>query len=222
MIRLPVRFTADDITQHQDSVLRLEREDRALLLVDCDGDCGPGQNRVIDERIAPVVRAARSAGLLCVHLFLDISRPYPAINDELHHGRRASPRQLHAEFSPGWRPIIAPTDADLVIGKTGQDAFATSSLGDELGARAIHTILLAGFSFKSCLFHTAFGGFNNGYRAVVQRDGIDPPGENEWPDSRDHSLAEGGWVRRVLLRQIEDHLGYTATCADAAAALEAS
>ena len=39
-------------------------------------------------------------------------------------------------------------------------------------------------------------------------------------DTQDSSLPEGGWVRLVLTRLIEDHLGYSSTCQELVNACE--
>jgi hypothetical protein len=59
-VTLPVRFTANEGVGHQFDTLALTPGASALLLVDCDGDCGPAGNRVIAANISPALRAARS------------------------------------------------------------------------------------------------------------------------------------------------------------------
>jgi hypothetical protein len=80
------------------------------------------------------------------------------------------------------------------------------------------SMVMAGFRFKSCLFYTAVGAFERNYRAILLRDGTDPPGSNEFADTVDASLPGGGWVRTILTRFLEDHLGYSSTCAELIAA----
>jgi len=64
------------------------------------------------------------------------------------------------------------------------------------------------------LFYTMVGAFENNYRAVFLRDGTHPPGENEFRDTLNYELPEKGWVRLVLTRLIEDHLGSSSTCTE--------
>lgn len=47
-------------------------------------------------------------------------------------------------------------------------------------------------------------------------------GENEFPDTIDDNLPEKGWVRLVLTRLIEDHLGYSSTCQELTEAIKSS
>ena len=105
-----------------------------------------------------------------------------------------------------------PSPSDLVIGKTEQSGFIGTDLDTSLRGLGVDTLLAVGFSFKSCLFQTIVNAFQHNYRAIFLRDGTDPPGTNEFPDTGDESLPEKGWVRLVLTRLIEDHLGYSSTC----------
>lgn len=100
------------------------------------------------------------------------------------------------------------------MGKRGQSGFIGTDLDQSLRDCGIETLLAVGFSFKSCLFYTLVNAFQCNYRVVFLRDGTDPQGTNEFPDTGDSSLAAGGWVRAVLTRLIEDHLGYTSTCGE--------
>ena len=109
---------------------------------------------------------------------------------------------------------VEPQEGDVVIEKNGQNGFRETSLDFCLRTLGIETLLAVGFSFKSCLFYTLVGAFEHNYRVVFLRDGTHPPGENEFPDTRQRCAAGKGWVRLVLTRLIEDHLGYSATCAD--------
>ena len=102
----------------------------------------------------------------------------------------------------------------MVIGKREQSGFVGTDLDAVLGRLGVDTLLAVGFSFKSCLFQTLVSAFQHNYRVVFLRDGTDPPGTNEFPDTGNDSLLDKGWVRLVLTRLIEDHLGYSSTCAE--------
>lgn len=106
----------------------------------------------------------------------------------------------------------------MEIAKCAQSGFRDTYLDRYLRAWGIDTLLVVGFSFKSCVFYTLVGAFERNYRAILLRDGTDPEGTNEFGDTRDDGLPERGWVRLVLTRLIEDHLGYTSTCAEVRAA----
>ena len=217
-IELPVRFTGrDDITQPERTTLHLPTDRTAFLLVDCNGDCGDGCNRVIRTNIAPALQAARAVGIKGVFIYGEprILAPAsrPAEYHELRRGTPLHPQQIRPS-QPEWDASIAPRADEPIFAKRAQNAFVGSQLDSWLRAWQIDTLIAVGFSFKSCLFYTAVGAFERGYRVVFLRDGTDPPGENEFQDTVNPDLDDGGWVRLVLTRLIEDHLGYSATCAD--------
>jgi nicotinamidase-related amidase len=149
---------------------------------------------------------------------------HKAIQTELHQIRRGHSYQPRPwkPASPKWVPGVEPHDKDAVIEKNGQNAFRGTSLDFYLRATGIETLLCAGFSFKSCLFYTMISAFEHNYRVVFLRDGTHPPGENEFLDTKDENLSEKGWVRLVLTRLIEDHLGYSSTCYELGQAIESA
>jgi nicotinamidase-related amidase len=139
-----------------------------------------------------------------------------SINLELHATRRGRTRKQTAWPlpQPEWFPGVEPQAGDPIIEKCGQNAFRETSLDFYLRTNNIETLLCVGFSFKSCLFYTLVGAMERNYRVVFLRDGTHPPGENEFRDTGNDELAEKGWVRLVLTRLIEDHLGYSSTCVE--------
>jgi hypothetical protein len=56
-----------------------------------------------------------------------------------------------------------------------------------------------------------YGARHHNYRVILLRDCTIPPGDGEFPDMRDSTNPEGGWMRFVFLRQFETNIGYTAT-----------
>jgi len=119
---------------------------------------------------------------------------------------------------PEWNRGIEPQDGEPVIIKNGQNGFRATSLDQCLRVKGIKNLICVGFSFKSCLFYTMVSAFEHNYRVIFLRDGTHPPGENEFRDTRNDELPEKGWVRLVLTRLIEDHLGYSSTCTELRAA----
>jgi nicotinamidase-related amidase len=216
-LELTVRFTGEYEDQAAYTTLNLEIAKTAFLLVDCiydDPESGVGQ--VLSQTIAPTLDAVRSVGMKPVFVYGgDHGDPY-AINLELHGTRRGRTRKP-APWPlpmPQWFPEIEPQAEDPVIVKCGQNAFRETSLDFYLRTNGIETILCVGFSFKSCLFYTLVGAAEHNYRVVFLRDGTHLPGENEFRDTVNEDLAEKGWVRLVLTRLIEDHLGYSSTCTE--------
>ena len=220
-IELPVRFTGLSESRSEFTTLRLATDRTAFLLVDCNGDCGDDCNAVIRTHIAPALQAARSVGIKGVFVYgeerLLAPASRPAEYHELRRGKPLRPQQIRPSH-PEWAEPIAPLDDEPLIAKRAQNAFVGSQLESWLRGWQIETLIVVGFSFKSCLFYTAVGAFERDYRVVFLRDGTDPPGGNEFRDTVDPALDEGGWVRLVLTRLIEDHLGYSSTCAELIAA----
>ena len=104
------------------------------------------------------------------------------------------------------------TKATLSSARRSRAPFIGTDLDTSLRGLGVDTLLAVGFSFKSCLFQTLVNAFQHDYRVVFLRDGTDPPGTNEFPDTGTDLLPDRGWVRLVLTRLIEDHLGYSSTC----------
>ncbi|PYE56377.1 nicotinamidase-related amidase [Deinococcus yavapaiensis KR-236] len=192
----------------------------ALVLVDCDGG-GHGrydQATKLDV-IAPALHAARSAGVKVVYLH---NAP----------GGEGGPRNVHRELHglregkerlgpPGWKPLrpsylpeLAPTELEPEFQKAHQNGFRDTALDAYLRSWDVDSLVLVGFSLKSCLYHTAWAAQERNYRVIVLRDATCPPGAKEFPDTLDPSLEEGGWTRHVLLRLLETNVGYTATSRD--------
>ena len=225
ILELPVRFTGPSEDLHQYTTLHLEISKTAFLLVDCTFENPPesGVGRVLRETLAPTLAAVRSANVKSVFIYGgDHGDPY-SINLELHGTRRerARPQISWPLPQPSWIPGIEPQMGDAVIEKCGQNAFRATSLDFYLRTNGIETLLCVGFSFKSCLFYTLVGAAEHNYRVVFLRDGTHPLGENEFPDTLNEALPEKGWVRLVLTRLIEDHLGYSSTCTELIAACKA-
>jgi nicotinamidase-related amidase len=215
-LKLPVRFTSNDGVNHTFDTLLLPPKKSALLLVDCNGDCGPLCNKVIEDMIAPVLQAARLIGVKPIFIYGDGWLPDGANSraGEYHKTRRGFPPDIESwrPSQPIWTDSIKPLESEPLIAKKAQNAFVATFLDLYLRSHDIETLFLVGFSFKSCLFYTTVGAFERNYRVVFLRDGTDPPGTNEFTDTIDPNLAEGGWVRTILTRLIEDHLGYSSTC----------
>jgi nicotinamidase-related amidase len=215
VLGIPVRFTGANEDEHEYTTLNLDVQRTALLLVDCfDDDPNSGVGQVLQKTIRPTLAAVRAIGMRAIFVYGGDHNDPGAINLELHgtrrgRNRRQTPWPLPL---PEWLPGVAPLAGDPIIEKCGQNAFRETSLDFYLRTNQIETLLCVGFSFKSCLFYTLVGAAEHNYRGIFLRDGTHLPGENEFPDSRNDALEEKGWVRLVLTRLIEDHLGYSSTC----------
>jgi len=222
-IRVPVRFTSTTEALVEYQTITVETDSTAFLLVDCDGDCGPLCNQVIEKHIAPTLHAVRTVGIKPIFLY---GEPLPdgphSMPGELHWTRRneQQPPVSWQPSQPSWASSIRPLPDEPTLAKSAQSGFVNTYLDRYLRAWGIDTLLVVGFSFKSCLFYTLVSAYEYNYRVIFLRDGTDPLGTNEFPDTINPALPDKGWVRLVLTRLIEDHLGYSSTCAAIIAACQ--
>jgi nicotinamidase-related amidase len=213
-LNLPARFTGNDAQQHMFTTIPLETEKMGFLLVDCNGDCGKECNQVIEQTISPALAAIRNAGIKAIYLY---NEPLPdgrqSMEQEIHRLRRGQPPSEvpWRSSAPVWSASIRPNPDEPIIGKCAQSGFVNTFLDRYLRSWGIDTLITVGFSFKSCLFYTMIDAFHLNYRVIFLRDATNPPGTNEFVDTINPELPEQGWVRLVLTRLIEDHLGYTST-----------
>ncbi len=223
-LSLPVRFTGHQEHEAQFDTLSINISKTAFLLVDCTFENPPESSvgQVLRKTIAPTLEAVRSIGMKVVFIHGDEHGDAKSMFTELHRTRRKQKYKPRAwqPTTPVWIPSIEPTEKDTIIEKNAQSAFRATSLDHHLRTAGIETLICVGFSFKSCLFYTMVGAFEHNYRVIFLRDGTHPQGENEFADTLDDSLPEKGWVRLVLTRLIEDHLGYSSTCQELSDAIK--
>ena len=94
-------------------------------------------------------------------------------------------------------PSLYPLDSEIVIDKPGKGAFYATSLGDDLKAHDISTLLVCGVTTEVCVNTTVREANDRGYRCVVLADGC----ASYFPEFHDMGLkmikAQGGifgWV----------------------------
>lgn len=93
--------------------------------------------------------------------------------------RNATPERraaMHAD-SPTTQiaDAIAPQDGDIVVRKQRVGAFSTTDLHEQLQARGIDTLLLAGISTSGCVHSTVLDAFDRDYRVIVLADACADP-----------------------------------------------
>ena len=230
-LALPVRWyrgagyyqkqAQDDGLVH--ATLDLELERTAFMIV--DSDCGSG-NPYVEEGIAPALAAAREAGMHVIYIHNDFSlcdEP-GSIKREIHGTRwgdaeagtrGAPPRE---PVKPGYSPSIQPLPHEPDFPKREWSGFHETHVDYHLRCHGIESLVAVGFSQRSCLYFTCAGAVEHNYRVVMLRDCTSSA---EYPDTVDESLEEGGWLRKVMLRNFEHVVGYTSTSAEFAGALRA-
>jgi nicotinamidase-related amidase len=77
---------------------------------------------------------------------------------------------------------VAPADGDIVVRKVRVGAFGTTDLDEQLRARGVDTLVLAGISTSGVLLSTVRDGYDRDYRLLVLADAsADPqPGVHEF------------------------------------------
>lgn len=214
-LTLPVRFYGSD-----QATLTLDLKTMAVMVV--DANVAPA-HPVVTENIAPVLQRARALGIRVFYFHEDgYGTGGPAdITRELHgqrHGDLLDPLFFEPPqwtgARPTYHPTIAPTPDEADFPKSSKDGFQSTNADYYLRSWGLTTLLAVGFALRSCLYHTCMGARHHNYRVILLRDCTTPPGDGEFPDTRDERNPEGGWMRFVFLRQFETNIGYTATGSD--------
>lgn len=142
----------------------LSPEHTALLLIDLQEEyfLPGGPNELPDgpaalRNAAALLDEARAAGVHVLHV------------------RHLCEYRTGDGFRPGSpgaeiRPEVAPTSGEPVIDKRLPSAFAGTPLADELSARGVETVVVAGFMTATCCTATAREAVGRGYRTVFASD----------------------------------------------------
>jgi nicotinamidase-related amidase len=159
------------------------------------------------EPIAAVLKAARENAMLVVHTR---EGHLPDLSDApLAKIERGAPRLRIGDPGPMGRilirgeaghdiiPALYPAAGEIVIDKPGKGAFYATSLGDDLKAHNISTLLVCGVTTEVCVNTTVREANDRGYRCVVLADGC----ASYFPEFHEMGLkmikAQGGifgWV----------------------------
>lgn len=178
---------------------RLDPRRTALLLMDYQ----PGIVSRIEDGDALVARAqeaiaaARAAGATVGYVrvaFTDAD--FDAMPDGAPMARvKQMPREaMHAD-SPGTQvdQRVAPAEGDIVVRKTRVGPFLTTDLDEQLRARGIDTLLLAGISTSGVVLSTVRDAHDRDYRLYVLADATADP----LPD------VHAALIEKILPRQAE-------------------
>jgi len=199
--------------------IELDLTTTALLIIDMQRDFmepgGFGETLGNDvsqlaravKPIAAVLQLAREIGMLVIHTreghLPDLSDAPPAkiergapslrIGDPGPMGRIL----IRGEAGHDIIPALYPVEGELVIDKPGKGAFYATSLGADLKAREIDTLLVCGVTTEVCVNTTVREANDRGYRCVVLADGC----ASYFPEFHEMGLkmikAQGGifgWV----------------------------
>lgn len=157
--------------------------------------------------IGAVLKAARETGMMVVHTreghLPDLSDAPPAkiergapslrIGDPGPMGRIL----IRGEAGHDIIPALYPVEGEIVIDKPGKGAFYATTLGADLKARDIDTLLVCGVTTEVCVNTTVREANDRGYRCIVISDGC----ASYFPEFHEMGLkmikAQGGifgWV----------------------------
>ncbi|MGH2562585.1 MAG: cysteine hydrolase family protein [Thermomicrobiales bacterium] len=246
-VRLPVRhfrlFPAAAPHGETDQIEVFDARESALLLIDVyhAAETPVAQElvhsawdrefwRIVDDRLVPLIAAARAAGLPVVYamnsaprIALDRSAYGRCFHDSLGFDPAidfAEPDVDPLEFYRGAPvqlaipPQIAPTPGDYYVRKHTYSGFFETRLDSVLRNLGARTLICAGFATDCCILFTIADAVFRGYRPILLRDctlGAELPDEI------------GAFARtRRTVSSIEGFLAPSATSADAIEALSAS
>ena len=210
-LKLQVRWYSN-ATQH--STLELEVNRTAFMIV--DSDCGSG-NEYVEKGIAPALVAAREVGMKVVFIHNDFSLVDEpgSIKREIHGTRWGNPEAAtklppsqRIPLKPNYSPSIQPLPHEPDFPKREWSGFHETHVDYHLRCYDIKNLIAVGFSQRACLYQTLAGAVEHNYRVIMLRDCTYSA---EYPDTVDESLPEGGWLRKVMLRNFEHIIGYTST-----------
>jgi len=185
-----------------------DRQRTALLVMDLQADIvgmlGDEANALLD-RTAPLIEAARAAGVPVIYVVLGFRPGYPEVsaNNAGFSAIRGTGRFLGA---PGADipAAIAPREGDIVVTKHRVSAFHGTDLDMILRAKGIDTLLLTGIATSGIVLSTVCHAADADYRLAIARDCV---------ADRD---AE---VHRVLFDKVFTRRATIVTAAEAIAAL---
>ncbi|PXX89615.1 cysteine hydrolase [Marinobacter vulgaris] len=129
----------------------------ALIMIDCQNTYREGIMKLegVEEALEEarkLLEKARAEGVPVFHIRHDSGpgSPYD-VNDRI--GAIAD--------------IVAPKEGEPVITKNFPNSFVQTDLDEQLKAKGVKNIILAGFMTHMCVNSTAHGGFNLGYAPTV-------------------------------------------------------
>ena len=220
-IQLPVRWYSgygpDNPDGNRFDDLDLPLETTAFMIV--DSDCGKG-NPCVEEGIAPALKSARAVGMhvFFIHNDFSLCDEPGSIKREIH-GTRWGNKDAADRPAPERRPLLAEL---LAVDSAPRPRARLSQAGVVGVSRDPHRL--------SPALPRHQDPDRRGILAAVlpllhlcRRGGTQLPGGDvaglhpcrlSTPIQMDDSLPEGGWLRKIMLRNFEHVVGYTSTSAE--------
>lgn len=152
----------------------------ALLIIDAQQGLLDGTDAIPDaslvlERLAAILAAARSAGVLIVHLQND-----------------GGPGTMDEPETTGWfiHPRVAPRQDEVVLRKTGDDGFEGTELETVLAGNHVTRIAVAGLLSEMCVSATVRGALRRGIEVMLVHDAHGTYNLDDIPSSIVSRVAE--------------------------------
>ena len=129
----------------------------ALIMIDCQNTYREGIMKLEGvehalEEGKKLLDRARAKGIPIFHI--------------RHDSGPGSPYDIHDHIG-AIADIVAPIEGEPVITKNFPNSFVQTDLDEQLKAKGVKNIILAGFMTHMCVNSTAHGGFNLGYAPTV-------------------------------------------------------
>jgi nicotinamidase-related amidase len=124
------------------------------------------------NRTARVIRAARGAQMMVLHVVVGFRPGYPEVSSRNVTFSKVRDHGLLAAGGDnlGIHPLVAPRFDEVVVTKHRVSAFAGTDLEMILRANSIETLLLAGIETSGVVLSTVCHGFDADYRIMVIDD----------------------------------------------------
>jgi nicotinamidase-related amidase len=131
--------------------------DSALIMIDCQNTYREGIMKLegVEDALEEgkkLLERARALGVPVFHI--------------RHDAGPGSPYDIHDHLG-AIADIVAPREGEPVITKNFPNSFVQTDLDEQLKAKGVKNIILAGFMTHMCVNSTAHGGVNLGYAPTV-------------------------------------------------------
>ena len=188
-----------------DEIAKLDPARTALLMMDYQ----PGiigrleDSEALVTRAQEAIAAARAAGATVGYVRVAFTdEDFEAMPDGAPMARvKAMPREAMHANSPGTQVDgrVAPADGDIVVRKTRVGPFLTTDLDEQLRARGIDTLVLAGISTSGVVLSAVRDAHDRDYRLYVLADATADP----LPDVHE-ALIEKIFPRQAEVIEVAD------------------
>ena len=108
--------------------------------------------------------------------------------------------------TPGWEihPDLQPLDGELIFDKTTPNAFETTSLAEDLKARGIKRLVIAGLQSDFCIRETTLGALDRGFEVTLISNGHSTYDAGDIPAAEVTATVNAELDGRVRLEMAHD------------------